>query len=74
MAERRGLAPQSGKCRIDLFSKQSQPAGLVDAPFDGAPGQIRTDTERILSPLPLLLGYESEMVPREGVPPPTSPF
>ena len=56
MAERRGLAPQSRKLGIDLFSKQSQPAGLVDAPFNGAPGQIRTDTERILSPLPSAVG------------------
>ena len=72
MAERRGLAPRPRKIAIDLFSKQSQP--VVWLTLLGALGQIRTDAARILSPLPLLLGYESKMVPREGVAPSTFPF
>ncbi len=38
------------------------------------PGRIRTDTEPILSRLPLLLGYGSERVPTAGFAPATFPF
>jgi hypothetical protein len=52
MAERGGHAPLALWAH-DVFSKDSRLARPVHVPFD-TPGRARTDTERSLSPLPLL--------------------